>query len=319
MSKQLVHLTKISDLSKEIIERILRTAADMKKNESKYYKAMEHKTLLMFFEKPSLRTRVSLEAGMNLLGGHAIYYDVSTGPLGKKENFHDTAICSSRFADIISARLNKKEDLWELAKYAEVPVINLLDNWAHPCQMLADLLTITEKKHKKFNEMTFTYVGDVHNNVTYDLMRACAVMGMNMKVSGPNKPGFEIEQPIWDEVNELCKKSGAKITYHESAEEACTDVDIIYCDSWMSYGIPKDLEEKRKEIFMPYQIDGKKLALAHKDCIFMNCLPAARGAEQTAEVIDGPQSVVFDQAENRMWAQNALLVYLAHGESALLK
>merc|ERR1712226_526861 len=148
--------------------------------------------------------------------------------------------------------------------------------------------------------------GDLENNVTYDLMRTAALMGYNIHLAGVG----EIEAKVWEEVNALSAKTGSKVQVFKTAQEAVAGVDVIYCDSWMSYGIPKDEEEKRKQMFMPFQVDAALLKLAKPDCIFMNCLPAARGMEQTSEVIDGPQSVVFSQAENRLHAQKALLVFL---------
>merc|ERR1719334_385356 len=151
-----------------------------------------------------------------------------------------------------------------------------------------------------------TYMGDLENNVTYDLMRTAAIMGYNLNLAGAG----EIEKKVWNEVNDLSAKSGSKVQVLKTAAEAMKNVDVVYCDSWMSYGIPKDEEEARKKLFMPFQVTAELMKLAKPDCIFMNCLPAARGMEQTAEVIDGPQSVIFDQAENRLHAQKALLVYL---------
>lgn len=205
----------------------------------------------------------------------------------------------------ITARVNSRKPLRALAQVSSIPVINALDDYGHPMQMLADLQTILEKKGS-LDGLTMAYFGDLENNVTYDLMRTAALMGYNLRLAGVG----EIEAKVWAEVNALKDKTGSKVDVFKTAQEAVAGVDVIYCDSWMSYGIPKDEEEKRKEMFMPYQVDAKLLAMANPDCIFMNCLPAARGMEQTAEVIDGPQSVVFDQAENRLHAQKALLVYL---------
>jgi len=171
--------------------------------------------------------------------------------------------------------------------------------------MCADLLTIFEHKGSLTN-LTMAYMGDLENNVTYDLMRTAALMGYNLNLAGAG----EIEKAVWKEVNGLAEKSGSKVTVSPTAQEAIAGVDVVYCDSWMSYGIPKDEEEARKKLFMPYQVTTELMKLAKPDAIFMNCLPAARGMEQTAEVIDGPQSVVFDQAENRLHAQKALLVFL---------
>jgi len=205
----------------------------------------------------------------------------------------------------ITGRVNSRKGLRALAQVSTIPVINALDDYGHPMQMLADLLTIIEKKGS-VDGLTMAYFGDLENNVTYDLMRTAALMGYNLHLAGVG----DIEAKVWEEVEALKAKTGAKVQVFKTARDAVSGVDVIYCDSWMSYGIPKAEEEARKQKFMPYQVNAELLKLAKPDCIFMNCLPAARGMEQTEEVIDGPQSVVFDQAENRLHAQKALLAYL---------
>merc|ERR1711920_827147 len=262
-------------------------------------------SLLTLFEKPSLRTRVSLEVGMHQLGGQAIFYSIGDSPLGKKESAEDTGAVLSRMVQGITARVNSRKPLRSLAQVSTIPVINALDDCGHPMQMCADLLTVLEKKGS-LEGLTMAYFGDLENNVTYDLMRTAALMGYNLHLAGVG----DIEAKVWDEVNGLKEKTGSKVEGFKTAKEAIAGVDVIYCDSWMSYGIPKEEEEERKKMFMPFQVDAELLGLAKSDCIFMNCLPAARGMEQTAEVIDGPQSVVFDQAENRLHAQKAMLVYV---------
>lgn len=303
------HVTKISDLTQEEIYKILQVARDMKKAPGNYTTVLKHKTLLMLFEKPSLRTRVSFETGMEQLGGHGIFYSTADSPLGKKENMSDTARCISRFVDIVMARVKSRDQIRELAHFATVPIINALDDFAHPCQMLADLQVILEKMGS-FKGLKMAYLGDIHNNVTYDLMRSAAVMGFSINVAGPSGEGYDAEEEVVRECAELCKKSGGEVRVMHDANEAVKGVDVIYTDSWMSYGIPAAEKESRQKIFMPFQVTVEKLRLAKPDCIFMNCLPADRTAEQTAEVIDGPQSIVFDQAENRLHAQKALLCFL---------
>lgn len=307
------HCMKISDFTKDEILAIVAKARDMKAHKQAYASALQGKTLLMLFEKPSLRTRVSFETGMQQLGGHAIMYSIADSPLGKKETFGDTGKVLSRMADIIMARVNKRTDIKQLADNCTIPVINALDDFAHPCQMLADLQCIMEHKDMPIEQLKMCYSGDIHNNVTYDIMRLAAVMGFELRVAGPALPGYEIEQEVLDECKELCAKSGGKIIVLHDAKKACEGVDVVYNDSWMSYGIPKAEEAKRFEIFLPFQIDSACMALAKKDAIFMNCLPAQRGAEVTAEVIDGPQSVVFDEAENRLHSCKALMLFLLNG------
>lgn len=307
------HVLTISDLSKDEILMILRVASAMKKSRADFFETgydrfsdtLKGYSLLSLYEKPSLRTRVSLDVGMHQMGGMAIFYSIGDSPLGKKESIEDTGKVLSRMCQGITARVCSRGAVRSLAQVSTVPVINALDDWAHPMQMLADMLTIVEKK-ADWQAITMTYFGDLENNVTYDLMRLAAIMGYKLNIAGAG----EIENGVWDEVRALESKSGGKVTHCKTAQEAVTGVDVVYTDSWMSYGIPKDEEAKRLEMFKPFQVTAELMKLAKPDCIFMNCLPAARGMEQTAEVIDGPQSVVFDQAENRLHAQKALLVYL---------
>jgi len=303
------HLLKVSDFSKEECERVISKSIDIKKNLKKHNADLEGETLLMLFEKPSLRTRISFETGMQQLGGHAIFYSIKDSPLGKKENINDTAKVASRFVNIIAARVFKRQDIWDLAKYADVPVINMLDDFAHPCQILGDFQTIKEKKGKLDN-FKLSYFGDANNNVTYDLMRMCAMFGLRMDVACPNNLDYSPEQIVLEEVLELSKNSDAEVKVVHDAFEAAKDTDVIYTDSWMSYGIPMEQEEERKKAFLPYQVTSSIMKAAKTDAIFMNCLPAMREYEQTAEVIDGPQSIVFDQAENRLHIQKAIMLFL---------
>jgi len=303
------HLLKVSNFSKEECERVINKSIEIKKNPKKFRASLDGETLLMLFEKPSLRTRISFETGMQQLGGHAIFYSIKDSPLGKKENISDTAKVASRFVDIIAARVYKRQDIWDLANYANVPVINMLDDFAHPCQILGDFQTIKEKIGRLDN-FKLSYFGDAHNNVTYDLMRICALFGLRMDVACPNNPDYSPEQVVIDEILELSKNNGADIKIINDAIEAAKGADVIYTDSWMSYGIPTQQEEERKKAFMPYQVTSSIMQSANSDAIFMNCLPAMREYEQTAEVIDGPQSVVFDQAENRLHIQKAIMLFL---------
>ena len=303
------HLTKISDFSKEECEKIIEKSVEIKANKEKYYDVLRNKVLLMIFEKPSLRTRVSFETGMTQLGGHAIFYSLKDSPLGKKENIHDTAKCASRYADIISARVFKREQIQDLARHSDVPVINMLDDFAHPCQILCDFQTIKEKKGR-LEDIKLSYFGDAKNNVTYDLMRISAMFGIKMDVACPDNMDYSPEQVVLDEIMELSEESGANIKVIHDPMEAAKNSDVIYTDSWMSYGIPASEEEKRVKAFKPFQVNSNIMQAANSDAIFMNCLPAMRGYEQTADVIDGPQSVVFDQAENRLHVQKAIILYL---------
>jgi len=303
------HLLKVSDFSKKECVKIISTAIELKAKPENFNSLLKGETLLMLFEKPSLRTRISFETGMQQLGGHAIFYSIKDSPLGKKENISDTAKVASRFVNIIAARVYKRQDIKDLAKFADVPVINMLDDFAHPCQILGDFQTIQEKLGQ-LDSMKLSYFGDAYNNVTYDLMRMSAMFGWSMDVACPNDPIYSPEQIVLDEIAKLSKNTGANIRVVHDANEAARDADVIYTDSWMSYGIPKEQEEARKKAFMPYQVTTAIMKTAKSDAIFMNCLPAMREYEQTTDVIDGPQSIVFDQAENRLHIQKAIMLFL---------
>ncbi len=301
-------LLKISDYDAKWLLSVIDLADDMKKNPKKYENHMHRKTLLMFFEKPSLRTRVSFETGMTQMGGHAIYYDISTSPMGKKESISDTAIVASRYADIMMARMFKNEHVRELAEHSTVPVINGLDDMAHPTQIVADLLTIKEKKGT-FKGLKFVYAGDCENNVTYSLMEGCVMLGMDVWIVGPKE--MMPKQEAVDITEKLAKEYGGKLTLTNDMDEAFKDADVVYTDSWMSYHISGEEKEKRLRILTPYQVTTEKMNLTKDDSIFMNCLPAMRGQEQTAEVIDDEKhSVVFDEAENRLHAHKAIMLRL---------
>jgi len=300
-------VTKISDLSAAQVSMVLQLAHKMKATPTDYYDALKNETLLMLFEKPSLRTRVSLETGMTELGGHAISYMTGDSPLGKKESYGDTGACLSRYVAAVTARVKSRAQIAGLCEHADVPIVNALDDWAHPMQILADMQTI-EEKFGSLKGVKMAYLGDIRNNVTYDLMRAGSLMGYTVAVAGPKGAAYELEDGVVQECEALCKASGGKIELCDSAAQAVAGADVVYTDSWQSYGIEQT--DERIGQLMPFQVTSAVMAQAKPNAIFMNCLPAIRGEEQTAEVIDGPQSVVFDQAENRMHAQKALLYLL---------
>ncbi|MEW6743049.1 MAG: ornithine carbamoyltransferase [Planctomycetota bacterium] len=304
-----MHLTKLPDLGPELVARIVEDGERIKADPNAVRDAMQRKTLLMIFEKPSLRTRLSFEAGMTQMGGHAIFYSIKDSPLGKKESMADTAEVASRMVDAIMARLFEHKDLLELARHSRVPVINALTNHTHPCQALADLMTIREKKGR-IAGLKLAYFGDCFNNVTHSLLYAGALTGMHVTVACPQGKQYEPDPAVLDEACHLAARSGAALQVTHDPAEAAKKADVVYTDSWMSYHIPKEKEPERVAIFGHYQVNAAVMARAKRDAIFMNCLPAIRGMEQTAEVIDGPQSVVFDQAENRLHVQKALLVAL---------
>jgi len=305
MKKDLITL---KDFTKEEILELVENAEKIKKAPENYAGLLKSTSMLMFFEKPSLRTRVSFEVGMTQLGGHAIYADTKTTPIGEKESVSDTAKVSSRYCDIIIARLFKHEHMEELSKYSSVPVINALTDFSHPCQILSDLLTIKEKKGRL--DIKLAYLGDANNNVTHSLIYAAAIVGFDISIGCPKE--HSPDPKVIKEAEELLRKykNKNKMEVTDKAEEAVKDADVVYTDSWMSYHIPKEKLSERIEIFNPYQVNAELMKKAKKDAIFMNCLPAMRGYEQTAEVIDSKQSVVFDQAENRLHMQKAIILKL---------
>lgn len=304
----------IHDLSASQVEEILALAADLKdkqKNKIKH-EYLWAKSMAMIFEKPSTRTRVSFEIGMWQLGGLAINLDQEAIGLGTRESIGDVARTLSRFADAILIRTFAHEKVIELAKYASVPVINALSDLLHPCQALADVFTIIEKKGRELKGLKMAYIGD-GNNVCHSLMYAAAKVGINLTVATPK--GFEPNEAIAAQAFNDAKKAGIEIDILNDPVIAAKNADVIYTDVWTSMGQERESGVRSRE-FGAFQINSKLVKLAKPDYIFMHCLPAHRGQEVTDEVIDGPNSVVFDQAENRLHVQKAILVKLLGGENA---
>ncbi len=291
------------------IERLVDAAAAIKARPRDFASALAGRTLLMLFEKPSLRTRVSFEVGIYQLGGQAVHYPVADSPLGKKETYADAAQVLSRYIDLMMARLFRHAHLEELAAHSRVPVINALTDIYHPIQILSDLLTIREKKGRT-KDLVLAYLGDANNNVTHSLMFGCARAGIDVRVGCPADPAYRPLPEIERTARELARASGASIEITKDAVAAVRGADLVYTDSWMSYHIPKDQARVRMAALMPYQVTTALMAHAKRDACFMNCLPAMRGEEQTSEVIDGPASIVFDQAENRLHMQKAVMIEL---------
>jgi len=264
---------------------------------------LPHKVLAMIFQKPSTRTRVSFEVAMKHLGGYALYLSWNELQLGRGETIADTVRVLSRYSNGIMARVFAHSDLEEMAKYATVPVINGLSDRHHPCQVLADLLTIQEKKGD-FKGLKLAWVGD-GNNVCNSLLIGCSKFGMDMSVACPK--GYEPDEAVVKWAEKEAERSGSEIGITADPEKAVEAADIIYTDTFVSLGMEAE-RAKRLKIFMPkYQVTPKLLEHAKKDVIFMHCLPAHRGEEVLDEVIDGPRSIVWDQAENRLWATMSLL------------
>jgi len=304
------HLLTLKDWTPEQINEAIAMARAIKANPEKYEDALRRKTLCMIFEKPSLRTRLSFEAGMNQMGGHAIYFDTSTSPFGAgKETIADTVRTMERYVDIIMARMFSHEEVVEMASHSSIPIINALTDFAHPGQILADLQTIEEQKGH-LPGLKLAYLGDSFNNVTHSLLFACPKMGIHLSIGCPAGKDYEPAAAAFAAAQADAEKSGVSFQVTHDAAETVTDADVVYTDSWMSYHIPKEKAEERTALFGPYQVTTPLMQRAKPDAIFLNCLPAMRGMEQTAEVLDGPQSVVFDQAENRMHMHKALLLIL---------
>jgi len=289
---------------KNDFEAILTNALKMKKDHKKGPKdPLRGKVLGMVFEKPSLRTRISFEVGMGQLGGKALYIGPDEVSIGKRESVSDVAHVLSRYVNCIMYRAFSNKVMVELAQNASVPVINGLDDMEHPCQCAADLLTVMEKK-RKLSGLQLSYVGD-GNNVCNSLMLGCALVGMNMRVATPKD--FKPNADLLSKAQEISKPKGAKIEVMSNPFQAAEGADVIYTDTWVSMGQESE-REQREKLFLPYQVNDKLCEKANKDWIFLHCLPAHRNLEVSASVIDGPHSVVFDQAENRMHAQKAILV-----------
>lgn len=297
----------LTDYSPDEIRALLQLASDLKqqKQEGKLEKKLDQKSLAMIFDHPSTRTRVSFEVGMSLLGGNAINLNRNDLQLGRGETIEDTGKTLSRYVDGVLIRTAKHQTVEELAQACTIPVINGLTDLYHPCQALADLLTIQEKKGD-FQGIRLAYVGD-GNNVLHSLLHASAMVGLEIRVATP--PGYEPLQHVREEAEAIASETSASLQYTHDPVEAVQEADVVYTDVWASMGQEAEKKEREK-IFAKYQVNSQLLQHARNDVIFMHCLPAYRGLEVTKEVLDGPQSVVFDQAENRLHAQNAVLVTL---------
>ncbi|MBI4035041.1 MAG: ornithine carbamoyltransferase [Candidatus Chisholmbacteria bacterium] len=294
----------INDINEQEFWQILKLAKKFKDDlrQGKRHELLKGKTLGMIFEKSSTRTRVSFETGMTQLGGHAIFLSPNDTQIGRGEIIADTARTLSLYVDLIMYRAFKSENMKELAKWATVPVINALDDVEHPCQILADLMTVWEhfRLHGgqvgSLKGLKLAYVGDCENNVTHSLALGCSLIGMEFVAAGPK--GYHMNRKIVGDAKQVV-----------NPEDAVRRADVVVTDTWVSMG---DEAEKanRLKIFKPYQVNQKLMKLAKKSAIFLHCLPAYRGNEVTVGVIDGPQSLVWDEAENRLHTQKALMVWL---------
>lgn len=297
------HFLSMTDLSAKEIWQVLSLA---KKIKHSHLNSCKDKTMVMLFEKPSLRTKLSFDIAFNKLGGHTVFFGPDEVGLGKREAISDVAKATSSMADLIVARVFSHQQLTELANNSTVPVINALSDLEHPCQALADLLTVWEIKNK-LEGLTLAYIGDGENNVPHSLVLGCALLGINFNCAAPK--GYWMNQEIVEKAKKLGNLAGAKILETEDPKEAVKGADVVYTDTWVSMGDEAE-EKKRLRMFKDFQVNQKLMSYAKKDAIFMHDMPAYRDNEVSAEVIDGRQSVVFHQAENRLHAQKSLLYWL---------
>jgi ornithine carbamoyltransferase len=297
------HVLSISDIEPGETEKLLDKALEMKK--TKAPQVLSGKEIALLFEKPSLRTRVSFEIAIHELGGYCLYLSPAEVGIGKREPAQDVAKVLGRYVDGIIARTFSHHTIQVLAECSGVPVVNALSDFEHPCQALADMLTIREKKGG-YRNVILTYIGD-GNNVANSLILAAAQLGTHFRIACP--PGYEINREIMDRAKKYAMISGSTIAIMTDPHQAARDADVLYTDVWTSMG-QEDEAEKRRKVFSWYRIDPDLLSIAKSDVIFMHPLPAHGGEEISEGLVNDPHSVVFDQAENRLHAQKALLAEL---------
>ena len=304
------HLLSLYDCTTEEMEKILKLAIKLKAENKAgiEHHILKGKSLGMIFAKSSTRTRVSFEVGMYQLGGQALYLNNNDIQMGRGESIYDTANVLSRFLDGIMIRTFDQKDVEDLAKYGSISIINGLTDLLHPCQILADLQTVYEHKGK-LEGLNVCYVGD-GNNISNSLLYGCTKMSMNISVATPK--GYECDALVTERALDTAKKTGSRVLITEDPKEAMKNADVVITDTWVSMG-QEDEKQKRIEIFKDYTVTEELFSLADDDAIFMHCLPAYRGYEVVPEIIDGPHSVIFDEAENRLHAQKAVMA-LCMGE-----
>lgn len=301
------HLISLNDLSQKEIFDILTVAQKLKEENKKGIKhhILEGKTLGMIFAKSSTRTRVSFEVGMYQLGGHALFLSSNDIQLGRGECIYDTANVLSRYLDGIMIRTFSHNDVLELAKYGQIPIINALTDYLHPCQVLADLLTIKEHKGT-LKGLKLAYLGD-GNNMANSLLYGCTKVGMDISVATPKK--YCCPNEVVENAKNTAAETGSAVVITEDAKEAVKGADVVYTDTWVSMG-QEDQKAEKIKLFGDYQVNKELFSYAKEDAIFLHCLPAYRGYEVTEDVIDGKNSAIFDEAENRLHAQKAVMALL---------
>ena len=299
------HFLSLADHTPQNLRDLLALAAHVKLHPSRYREACRGRSLALIFEKPSLRTRVSFQTGIYQLGGQALSLGTEDIQLRKRETVADIARVLSRYVDGVVARVFDHSDLEEMAAHSRVPIINGLSDRLHPCQAMADLLTLQER-HGTLEGKKIAYVGD-GNNVAHSLLQGCAQLGVGIALAHP--PGYGPDAAILAHARSLAEQSGATVLVTEDPREAVAEADAVYTDVWASMG--REAERAvRLAAFQGYQVDAALMALARPGAIFLHCLPAHRGEEVSEEVLEGPASVVFDQAENRLHVQKAVLIQL---------
>ncbi len=301
-------MCSIADLSSAEVRAILKLGHEVKRNPGEYRHALDFKQMVLMFEKASLRTRLAFEAGINTMGGNAIFVDQTNSPLGERESIADVARNVERWVDVIVLRTYAHDTITEMAANSRVPVINALSDFEHPCQALADFMTL-EEHFGSATGLNFTYVGD-GNNVCHSLMLTGAQLGTNVTVATPR--GYSPDIEIVTKAREIAAYNGCEVRLIQDPQAAVEGADAIYTDVCVSMGFEHE-STKREPIFRPYQVNEALMAKASPRAVFMHCLPARRNAEVTDAVLDGPQSIAFDQAENRLHAQKALLLLLLGG------
>jgi ornithine carbamoyltransferase len=301
-------LVSTRDLGPQGVEAVLHLAELMKSRPSVFSRALAGKQMVMFFEKPSLRTRLTFEAGMASLGGTTMFVDQSQSRLDARETLSDIAHNLERWVDVIVLRTFAQETIAGMAQHASIPVINALSDLEHPCQVLADYFTLVER-FGSLKDITLAYVGD-GNNVAHSLLLTCACAGSSIRIATPK--GYSCNAQIVADARKIAKQTGARIEFLTDPHVAVADVDAVYTDAWASMGQEHEAAE-RAEIFQLYQVNRAMMDGAASHAVFMHCLPAHRGEEVTDEVMDSEQSVIFEQAENRMHVQKAILYLLLGG------
>jgi ornithine carbamoyltransferase len=303
-------LCSVGDLSSAEVRAILKLGHEVKRNPREYRRALDAKQMVLMFEKASLRTRLSFETGINTMGGNAIFVDCTNSPLGERESIADVARNVERWVEAIVLRTYAHDTITEMAANSRVPVINALSDFEHPCQALADFMTL-EEHFGSASGLNFTYVGD-GNNVCHSLMLTGAQLGTNVTIATPR--GYSPDIEIVTKAREIAEANGCELKLMQDPQAAVEGADAVYTDVCVSMGFEHE-STKRAPIFRPFQVNEALMAKANSKAVFMHCLPARRNAEVTDAVLDGPQSIVFDQAENRMHAQKALLLLLLGGLS----